>query len=384
MAMKNVLIADDEKMFLLSLSEGLSAYAGEFNILTAENGQKAVEVLKSVNVDLVVTDLRMPVMDGFDLLAYMSKNYPDISVIVMTAFGAPDVDDRLKSLGITQHIDKPLDYKELAAKILEELEAGSRGYIHGITLPAFLQLVEMEKKSCTLKIKSGDKIGYLYLMKGELLDARTETSTGEEAAFEVICWEKPEIEIDSVSRTKEKTMNSPLNRILMEAFRLKDESERMKGQEVLTAEVAEETSMGIEAGEDLKSTEGTHVKEEEMADFKGILNEIAQVPGVDAVSLVGRDGFLIESIAKTGIDTEMVGAIASSGFGASESMGRQLEKGILTLCMIEFERGPVMFAPVGGESFLVVVAEKESNLGMIRLKIKKHSPELAVAAATAI
>ena len=92
--MKNVLIVDDEKSFLLSLVEGLLSFAGDFNTLTAENGKKAVEVLKSANIDLVVTDLKMPEMDGFELLAYMSRNYPDIPVIVMTAYCTPEIKEQ--------------------------------------------------------------------------------------------------------------------------------------------------------------------------------------------------------------------------------------------------------------------------------------------------
>ena len=122
-------------------------------------------------------------------------------------------------------------------------------------------------------------------------------------------------------------------------------------------------------------------REDKMATTKEILNELAKIQSVDAVCLVARDGFLLDSIARTGIDTEMIGAIASSGFGASESMGRQLGKGTMTISMIEFEKGPVMLSPVGDDAFLVIIADKDANLGMIRLKLKKHCGELAVAAA---
>jgi predicted regulator of Ras-like GTPase activity (Roadblock/LC7/MglB family) len=118
-----------------------------------------------------------------------------------------------------------------------------------------------------------------------------------------------------------------------------------------------------------------------MGTTKEILNELAKLQSIDAVCLVARDGFLLDSIARTGIDAEMIGAIASSGFGASESMGRQLDKGSMTISMIEFERGPVMLSPIGDSAFLVIIADKEANLGMIRLKLKKHSGELLAAAA---
>ena len=62
--MKNVLIVDDEMPFQLTTPEGLGIYTKDLNVLTAENGKKAVEVMESFKVDLVVTDLNMPEMDG--------------------------------------------------------------------------------------------------------------------------------------------------------------------------------------------------------------------------------------------------------------------------------------------------------------------------------
>jgi YesN/AraC family two-component response regulator len=81
MIMKNVLIVDDERPFLLSLTDGLAVYANDFTVVTALNGKEAVKVLDSTEVDLVVTDLRMPKMDGFELLAHMSGQYPNIVVL---------------------------------------------------------------------------------------------------------------------------------------------------------------------------------------------------------------------------------------------------------------------------------------------------------------
>jgi hypothetical protein len=118
-----------------------------------------------------------------------------------------------------------------------------------------------------------------------------------------------------------------------------------------------------------------------MSSLKEVLAELTNVPGVNTACLVGRDGFLLDSIAIAGIDTEMIGAIASSGFGASESMGNQLGKGGMSMSMIEYANGPVMLSPVGQDAFLVIVAEKEANLGMIRLKIKKHTSQIAESAA---
>ncbi|NOY64754.1 MAG: response regulator [Nitrospirae bacterium] len=375
--MKNVLIVDDERSFLTSLSEGLATYDSEFNTLTAENGKKAVETLNSTRIDLVVTDLKMPEMDGFELLAYMSRHHPDIPVIIMTAYGTPEIRKKAHSMGASQYLEKPLDFKDLVDKILLELAASSEGYLRGITLPTFLQLVEMEKKTCTLKVTSRGRVGYLYFNEGELIDAGTESETGEQAAYDIVCWDEAEIEIERRCRQKHRTIHTSLGHILMESFRLKDEKDRNNsGNRII--EIQDDDVNGlIQQEEQNLELSG---KEAKMNTLKDILNEFTKLQSVTAVCLVGRDGFLLDSIARTGIDTDMVGAIASSGFGTAESMGRQLGKGALTMSMIEFENGPVMFSPVGENAFLVIVAERDANLGMIRLKLKKHCHELAAAA----
>src|SRR5580693_3421278 len=145
--MKTVLIVDDEELFLASLAEGLSAYANEFAVVTSPDGEKAAAVLKSRPIDLVVTDLKMPVMDGLQLIAYMMRNHPPIPVIVMTAFGTPDIEGRVGEFDILGYMEKPIDYQLLAEKIRSGLSEPARGQIEGITLFSFLQLLQMEQKT---------------------------------------------------------------------------------------------------------------------------------------------------------------------------------------------------------------------------------------------
>jgi predicted regulator of Ras-like GTPase activity (Roadblock/LC7/MglB family) len=87
---------------------------------------------------------------------------------------------------------------------------------------------------------------------------------------------------------------------------------------------------------------------------------------------------LLDSVAQAGIDSEMVRAIAS-GFGAS-SRWAALGKGLMHMSMIEFKAARSCSRP-SADSLLVIIADKEANLGMVRLKLKKHSHELATSTA---
>lgn len=118
---KYVLIVEDEKTFQLTLLDGLRKYEKDFRVMPAENGKQAMEVLKTLTIELVVTDLKMAEMDGIELIDYIRKNYPYIPVIVMTAYGNSDLENWLRSVGVFAYLEKPVDFTELTEKIFSAL-----------------------------------------------------------------------------------------------------------------------------------------------------------------------------------------------------------------------------------------------------------------------
>jgi Response regulator containing CheY-like receiver, AAA-type ATPase, and DNA-binding domains len=162
---KTVLVVDDEKLFLASLTEGMKEFANDFSIVTANNGRKALDELRQRSIHLVVTDLKMPVMDGFQLLLQMMNEFPDIPIIVMTAFCTPEIERKVRELDAFELLEKPIDLQLLATKIRDGIQHSSEGHVKGIMLFSFLQLIEIEKKTCSLKVQSGSKKGTLYFLK---------------------------------------------------------------------------------------------------------------------------------------------------------------------------------------------------------------------------
>ncbi len=250
--MKNILIADDEELFLKSISAGLKNLDIDLNVITAENGKIAIDALTWAKIDLLITDIKMPVLDGFELLAYVSRKHPDIPILVMTAFADPAVEDKLKVLGFDNYLEKPLDFEDLSERIIEILHGKTAGFINGIALTAFIQMLEIEKKSCTLKITSMDKEGYLFLRNGLLIDARTGSLKNIEAAYDIISWENAGIEINSICRRTENKINLPLTHILLESMRMKDEANRKETETIGTGKNYDSEKLFGE-GEDLDS-----------------------------------------------------------------------------------------------------------------------------------
>lgn len=227
--MKNILLVDDETNFLLSLADMLKVSENNFAIETAANGKEASDIVDKGKIDLVVTDLNMPEMDGFELMAHISQVAPDTPVIAMTAYGTPEMESRLNNMGAFQYIEKPIDFDSLLHMINEGLKSGStKGHVAGISLPSFMQLLELDKKTCTLHIKSAKASGTMFFNQGELLSATTGKLTGQDAAFDIINWGNPEIEIENSCniKTADRDIEVPLGFLLIESARMKDEQNK--------------------------------------------------------------------------------------------------------------------------------------------------------------
>jgi CheY-like chemotaxis protein len=373
--MKNVLIVDDEKPFLLSLVDGLSSYDCNFNVLTAENGKKAVDILKTVKIDLLITDLNMPVMNGFELLSHMSSNCTDVPVIVMTAYASPEIEERLRSVGIFHYVEKPIDLEKLAANILEELAEGSEGHIRGITLPAFLQLVEMERKTCTLRITSRTREGSLYFAKGELVDAETKESRAEEAAYDIACWENPKIQIESICRKRKKNITTTLNHILMEAFRLKDEKERRAAGETEEGMNGE----GELAFHSLAQKETTHLTKEEVMALEKHLQALKEIKGYKAAGIMNFTGEMLASdSSEPGIDLSLVGATFNDIFRSAHEASRKIGLDACSETVISTPKGIVVMRCSGVDAkahvHLIGIMAGDGNQALMKMQIEKMVP----------
>ena len=253
---RNVLIVDDDREMLLALKDGLSKYKETFSVLIAEDGTVAVKILKEKAVSLVVTDLKMPQMDGFALLTHIMENYPDIPVIIITGYSTPDMERLAREGGAVGYIAKPFMLEDLARDIMATLRKESEGgTLHSVSSGIFLQLMEMEQKTCTIRLedKSTGKKGVLFFQDGELLDARVNNLQGKPAAYKIFSWEQVNISIQNVCPKMENKIESDLQPLILEVARLKDENrinkkkvEEVKAQEVEPLDTLDDIKHKIE------------------------------------------------------------------------------------------------------------------------------------------
>ncbi|HEV2764171.1 MAG TPA: sigma-54 dependent transcriptional regulator [Pyrinomonadaceae bacterium] len=119
--MANILIVDDEQGMrqLLSLVFGRG---GEHAVRTAENGRKALELLRAEPADLIISDVKMPDMGGIELLRAARELLPDVAVVMMTAFATVETAREAFKLGADDFIQKPFDVDELKLIVSKALE----------------------------------------------------------------------------------------------------------------------------------------------------------------------------------------------------------------------------------------------------------------------
>lgn len=108
---KRILVVDDEKNARMALSKILS-HDG-YEVSSAENGVEALNFLRNKEVELIITDLNMPEMNGLAFLRELNRNHPDSNVIMITAYGEVESYLEAISLGAFEFINKPLKYDDL-------------------------------------------------------------------------------------------------------------------------------------------------------------------------------------------------------------------------------------------------------------------------------
>jgi hypothetical protein len=123
------------------------------------------------------------------------------------------------------------DYNRLATLIKTFLSktkiagiSGVGGRIHGISLPSFLQMSEMEGATYALKVTSGNRTGHLYLDGGSLIAAQCEGRKGNAAAYRIISWDNAAIQIEPADPDQVREIHDPLMQVMMESLKIKDEA----------------------------------------------------------------------------------------------------------------------------------------------------------------
>ncbi len=228
---KLVLLVEDESALLSGMQAWLRDNEYGFAVMIASDGNKALNIVERYHPDLVISDVRMPGMDGLELLLACRKRFPNLRFVIVSAFGTPDMEKRSMQYGAVRFLHKPVEMTLLEHTIVEVLnqqpDEPRAGFLHGVSITGFLQLLSVERKTVALHlIHPGGQSGVLYLEDGNLVHAESGEYKGEKASMIILAWDDAEMWIESVNSAPVRTIDRPLPGLIMDAMRIRDEGMR--------------------------------------------------------------------------------------------------------------------------------------------------------------
>lgn len=122
--MKTVLVVDDEKLIRWTLTQALGP---EYVVFTAASVDEALDILGRAPVDAVITDLRMPGLDGFDLVERLRKLRPQVKIFALSAYATDEARRRLREQGVLECLAKPFELAEVLEVLRRHL--GPSGHV---------------------------------------------------------------------------------------------------------------------------------------------------------------------------------------------------------------------------------------------------------------
>ena len=225
-----ILLADDDPDLLDMYREILAQLPSQPEIHTAISGARVIAMLEAEPFQLMICDLKMPKMDGLQVLAIVRRKYPQLRTVALTA----EVDEQFRSrayaLGVDLFWHKPATEQEIKmflecieSLLGRETEAGFRG-MQSKSLMDIIQLECISQSSSVLRITNGPLTGKIWIQAGELVDAEAAELRGEPAFKKILSWRAGNFEMLPVELARPRTIFKSYNALLLESAQALDES----------------------------------------------------------------------------------------------------------------------------------------------------------------
>ncbi len=225
-----ILILDDDADWLELCREIFSRLPSRPEIRTATASSRALGLLDSEPFRLLICDLKMPRMDGLQVLSVVRRRFPGLRTIVLSGLEDEEFRSRAYALGVDLFwlkSDMQQDSKMFLDCIESLLGRDSDGGFRGIQSKGLMDIIQMEclsRSSTVLRITRGPLVAKLWFQEGELFDAEVEGARGEAAFRRILAWKSGTFENLPAEPDRERTITRPINALLLESAQAMDEN----------------------------------------------------------------------------------------------------------------------------------------------------------------
>jgi CheY-like chemotaxis protein len=225
-----ILLVDDDPAVLELYQELLKKLPSKPEIVATSSGARAMALLENDSFRLMICDLKMPKMDGLQVLSIVRRKYPMLRTVALTAILDEQFRSRAYALGVDLFWHKPTTEQEvqmflecLESLLGQENENGFRG-VQSKSLMDIIQLECISQSSSLLRIANGSVVGRIWIQDGEVIDSETSDFKGEEAFYRILAWRTGTFESMAPEPNRERTIYKSYNALLLESAQALDEA----------------------------------------------------------------------------------------------------------------------------------------------------------------
>lgn len=226
-----VLILDDEQDLLDLYRDLLSKLPSQPEVFTANSGARALALLNAEKFSMLLTDLNMPGMDGFQVLTIVRRRFPALRTVVMTSLVDEQIRARAYAMGIDLYLEKPnvqTDvqlFVDCIESLLEREEAGGFRGVQSKSLVDLIQLECLSQSSSVLKITNKSVEARVWIQDGDVIDASVGELVGEAAFKAIMGWKTGNFEMLAADPKRPRTIVGSYQGLLLDTAQAIDESQ---------------------------------------------------------------------------------------------------------------------------------------------------------------
>jgi len=228
---RRILFVDDQGPFLEMIQRLATQWGGSvWEVFVAASAGEAMDLIQARAIDLVVLDLDMPVIDGWQFLSLLARRFPQTQRVVLTGFASETHRAACLNAGAELFLEKPRTaegmnsvFAALKALISLPAEEGFRGVLRRVGLIDVVQMECLSRHSALLEIVAGAYRGLVYIKDGSIIHAEAPGQTGEAAFNELMVLRGGEFSLKPFTEPPSQTISGSWEFLLMEACRKRDE-----------------------------------------------------------------------------------------------------------------------------------------------------------------
>jgi CheY-like chemotaxis protein len=224
-----ILLVDDDPALLEIYQELLAQLPSRPEIVTVPSGPRAMAMLEVEHFRLLICDLKMPKMDGLQVLSIVRRKYPELRTVALTSVLDEQFRSRVYALGVDLFWHKPTSEQEtrmflecLESLLGQETDTGFRG-LQSKSLVDIIQLECISQSSSVLRITNGSFTGRICILDGEITDAEAGDLRGEPAFQKILSWRTGSFETLPAEPNRPRTITKSYNGLLLETAQALDE-----------------------------------------------------------------------------------------------------------------------------------------------------------------